>query len=444
VTSLLATEARKQAAEAERQGRDYREFSDFMLNRVLKLVDPMTVGGRPPTGKDFLDAANLSLEGLFGEQPLVEASIRTQLGETYRMYGEFESARSQLTRSLELQRRQSEVDPRLMVRTLTGLGWAYGEDLPMKSAEAIFEEAIATGTRRLGSDHPLTLEAWLGLGSLYVELSRYSEAEAISTNLMASYARLSDFTQSSLYANGILARTLSERGQLDRAETLLRQRLDTALALANMGTNHPGTLNTHWMLAHVLGLQADPLKSEEAEVLLRDALARQSTVFGGQEQQWYLMSQHELGVLLRRRGDLQRAEEQLAPCLATRVRRYGETQLWTIESLVELGWLRAGQGNLNEARSHFQRALTLANVELTTEHPIALNATHGLGVVALKEQQFQNAEPLLLSAFRGKLKVHGTNYPGTVDVRRDLAALYEAWGRADEAERWRADMGATP
>ena len=140
---------------------------------------------------------------------------------------------------------------------------------------------------------------------------------------------------------------------------------------------------------------------------------------------------------MRRRGDLLGAERYLTNCVTVRIRDYGESAVWTIESIIELGWLRADQGRLNEARSHFQRALALAKVEVSEDHPIALNAAHGLGVVALKEQQFQDAEPLLLAAFNGKLKVHGTDYPGTVDVRRDLAALYEAWGRAEEAERWR-------
>ena len=149
-----------------------------------------------------------------------------------------------------------------------------------------------------------------------------------------------------------------------------------------------------------------------------------------------MKSQQELGVILRRKGDLPGAERYLTNCVTVRIRDYGESAVWTIESIIELGWLRADQRRLNEARSHFQRALALAEVELSSEHPVALSARHGLGVVALKEQQFQNAEPLLRSALEGKLKVHGADYPGTVAVRLDLAALYEAWGRTDEFERW--------
>ena len=51
--------------------------------------------------------------------------------------------------------------------------------------------------------------------------------------------------------------------------------------------------------------------------------------------------------------------------------------------------------------------------------------------------RFEEAEPLLLVGLRRVEAEHGPDHDQTNAVRAHLAALYEAWGKPDEAQQYR-------
>ena len=50
------------------------------------------------------------------------------------------------------------------------------------------------------------------------------------------------------------------------------------------------------------------------------------------------------------------------------------------------------------------------------------------------------AEPLLVKALEGQRRVLGEEHPRTLESMNNLIKLYEAWGKPEQAEEWRAKL----
>jgi len=65
---------------------------------------------------------------------------------------------------------------------------------------------------------------------------------------------------------------------------------------------------------------------------------------------------------------------------------------------------------------------------------------HELGLLCTKQSRYAEAEPLLVQAFEGRLKKLGMEHPDTLGSLRCVIELYEAWGKTEKAEQWRAKL----
>jgi hypothetical protein len=58
-----------------------------------------------------------------------------------------------------------------------------------------------------------------------------------------------------------------------------------------------------------------------------------------------------------------------------------------------------------------------------------------------KEQaRYDDAEQLLLEAVKGRRLKLGDTHPRTLESWNNLIELYEAWGKPEKAEEWRAKL----
>ncbi|GAH49227.1 unnamed protein product, partial [marine sediment metagenome] len=54
--------------------------------------------------------------------------------------------------------------------------------------------------------------------------------------------------------------------------------------------------------------------------------------------------------------------------------------------------------------------------------------------------QYKDAEEQLLEVVDDCLDMFGEEHPSTVETIKNLIKLYEAWGKPDKAEEWRAKL----
>jgi tetratricopeptide (TPR) repeat protein len=188
------------------------------------------------------------------------------------------------------------------------------------------------------------------------------------------------------------------QGKYDQAAALLQEVVQARTA--QLGVGHPGTLLSKNDLATVYRAQG---KYDKAEPLLREAAdgAKQQT---GGDSPPYAGQLALLGVNLLQQKKYPEAEKVMRDCLS--IREKSEPDGWS-----------------------------------------TFNTRSMLGGALLGQKKYPEAEPLLLQGYDGmKQRRDKIPPPGLVrlpEALERLVQLYDAWGKKDQADRWRKELEAT-
>lgn len=109
---------------------------------------------------------------------------------------------------------------------------------------------------------------------------------------------------------------------------------------------------------------------------------------------------------------------------------------------VDIGWplshygyllLSGDEDRVAEAIPYLEEALRVRRASLPEGDYFTLVTAMHLGNAYRRQSEFANAEALLLEVEEGILAMAGPSAPGVIQVRKDLGALYEDWGKPDQA-----------
>jgi tetratricopeptide (TPR) repeat protein len=214
------------AIRATRAEQEAMAVNDFLQNDVLAQasVDGQirARGKADPdmTVRTALDRAAARIEGKFGKQPLVEASIRRTIGNSYYELGLYPQAQREFERALD-------VEHRVTLWTLHVLAGIYKDEGRLKEAEKLNGEAVQAQRRVLGAEHHDTLASELDQAAIYSGEGKYAEAEALDRDLLAvQRRRLGEDHPEPLLLRNNLASAYLEEGKYAQAEPVLRDLVD--------------------------------------------------------------------------------------------------------------------------------------------------------------------------------------------------------------------------
>ena len=292
--------------------------------------------------------------------------------------------------------------------------------------------------KKYGLGHPLTLDALDSLAGRYQSVGRMAQA-------LALYEQVRDEMVVKLSADH--PNTIAILEHLARMYVAFR-RTDAAISVAEhvrdsrmstLGAFHPHTIQTLETLglAYKAGKQPDKVLA----ALQQAATGLEKTEFV------HVRAGRIMGNLidcLEQAGQFDQADRWRQKWLATVKTRQGPDSLAYADA-------RYFEGeNLLMAKRHAQGAPLLReclNI-LETKHPPTWKAFHVrslLGGVLLGQKQYAEAEPLVVEGYEG-LKSRQAEIP-TLFARHFISEagerilrLYDAWGRPDEAARWRAKL----
>lgn len=92
---------------------------------------------------------------------------------------------------------------------------------------------------------------------------------------------------------------------------------------------------------------------------------------------------------------------------------------------------------LDKALKNYQLALAILQ-KVLPPGDIQISMTEGaLGECLMAQKRYHEAEPLLRSSYDGVKSKFGEQHQRTVQARQRLAKLYGAWGKPNEAARYR-------
>ena len=474
----MAVQARRITREAERANREAeaaRQVSGFLVD-LFSSADPDETGGEEVTVRELLDRGAQRIDVDLATQPEIRARLLQTMARVYDRIGSHRAAAQKATLALEISRRLHGGDPPALAESLGLLAAASGNLGNFDEAEALHLEALALRRRHFGSRHVEVAAGLDSLGELLRRKGKPSEAETTLREAVAIFEelRLGDDRR---WANALstLARILREKGEYGEARPLYLR------ALAMQRRLHAGP---HHDVADVIEEYASLLvqleRYGEAETLYQESLTIARQLFGAQDNPDAIGSLNGLGEVSFLRGEYQDSEGFFRRALEMRRRLYGEGHPEIATGLNNLGIVLQRQGRLEEAETLLRETISIDRRRLAEDHPELATSLHNLAQLLLRMDRpmdaealyaeaveiyrqaypeghwkqmrsqaglakclmargsFQEAEALLLEGHGFLRQTQGEAATPTRETADDLVALYEAWGRPEQAARYRA------
>jgi non-specific serine/threonine protein kinase/serine/threonine-protein kinase len=372
---------------AQENARVAETVSRFFSREVLAGADPRKAANPDLKMRDVLDIAAERVTERFAKEPLIEATIRQTLGDTYRSLGLFAKALPHLERAAELfATTVGEADMRAQ-QAKNDLAILYGKQGRFADAERAHKELLELRRRALGPDDRETLITAVNLGSLYNEAGRLAEADQV----------------------------LSEA----------RERMVSVL-----GEEHEGTILA---TQHLAAVYVSREKLAQAEPLLRSTIAHQEKT-RGQDHPYTIAAVVQLAHALAKHEKHEQAGPLYERVLEATLRRAGEDHLDTAIARFNLGvhYLRCGR--LADAEPVLVSAGARIEAALGADHPTTLTAKSFQGTVCYRGQRYAEAEPLFAAAAGGGRRVLKRTDPNLGTYYVDHGLVLHRLGRSEEAE----------
>ena len=442
-------------------------ITDFLENDVLGSIDK--AGIDEATVEYTLDAASKTLEIRFKDKPLIKASLCQTLGEIYRKLGEYEKAEQHLLRATEIYEKHLGEEHPDTLRASSNIGWIYYKQGRYHDMERLWSRILPIEQRV--SDAERQVYTMNGLAVTYYHLGRYTEAESLFKKALELIRREldeEDFWQTpSIKYN--LVRVYIAQGQYEEAERLVMKtlandrltvdRFGTALATIYQaqgqyakveplfvkalekvrqlrGDEHHDTLSRSYDLVQ---FYVDQNRYEEAESLFSKALPIARRLLR-EDHPLTLRLVNARAVLYTKQKQYDQAEILFEEVLKGRQRELGDDHPETLETINDLGILHRQQKHYEQAEKLLTEALEGRKNKLGADHPAYFESIHELALVYKEQGNYDKSEPLLLEALEGRRLKLGDTHPNTLESQNCLINLYEAWGKAEEANQWRARL----
>ena len=483
VAGFLADRVR-QAQETARQRdraeleRDRAEQVSTLLFDLFASFDPVEARGDTVTARELLQRGAQRVEGELADQPLVQASAFDTIGKVYQGLGLYDQALPLLDRALGLRRAELGEDHLEVAASLATLGSLASTMADYPRSEELHRQALAIQRQRHGEQHLEVAATLTALTLALLRQGRYEEARSHQQEALDIQRPLLDGDDPALATSlSNLGHVLFEQGDVQAAEELSREALEIRRRI--LGDDHPDVASNLHNLAVALARQGD---FEGAEPLMREALAVRHKILGEKHPDVASVL-HGLGSLLTRTGDLEEAEELMRRALAMRRELLGENHVDLAKNLSALASLLRVRGDLEAAAAHYREALEIGYRTIGRGHPGQAYALLELGQILVQLDKAREALPVLQEAYEirrralpeaspltalaatelGSCLTALERYPeaegyllegyrllgqelngarhGSRRPRDLLVALYEAWGKPRQADKYRASPG---
>ena len=399
------------------------------LNAADSLGDIYVAQGRTADAEKLLLASQAMREQVLGPDHPSTANGLGQLGTHYYVQGLYDQAEEQYARGYELLRRSLGSEHRLTLNMAGNLAGAWSSQGRLDEALELRETTFAAQRRTLGEEHPTTLMSMSNLATLLKALERYEEAEELHRENIALREEVLGHDHPDTWtARENLSGLLLWTNRLDESIELSEQVLEGRRRV--LGTDHPAVART----LYNLGVAADTAKDPEAargwfEQAYSVGVAAEAVDVAS-------YAQSQLAALSRAAGDEAGAMDSFLAAASARS-QFG------IEDAAVADWLHeagASAGRLedhDEAARLYGEALALRRELFGDGNITTLRSMIAQARALQTAGRFEEAEERALELHERLLESEGPDGNQVRQARGLLAGLYAAWGRPDEADRWR-------
>ena len=413
-------------------------INEFLTEDLIGAVAPSSQRGR---GKDvrLLEAVNEAARrieragqagGMFADKPKVEAAIRSTLGNTYRLLGEYDQSQRHLERARELLIKELGVDDPETLKSDYNLGYLYFDLSRNDDGVVLLEKTLERQKDLLGDEDRDTLRSTHLLALLYFWLSRFDDAEPLYRETLDIQRRvLGTADPDTLLTMVNLASLLYDsRNGFAEAESLLMEALETQQRVR--GEDSPDTIRIREEISWLYMVMFRPDKSmsweqETLEICLRILSPEHPDT---------LSSKYRVATNYHAFGQQNKAERLAREVLEVQRRVLPKDHLDTAWSILTLGWALHAQGRYDEALPLLKEASEMLNSISSDEEQWYLSSTVHLAQLLGDLGRDDEAIRRILNTMDIQERVLGTPHAQILFSKMRLAELYMAQDKHDEAQ----------
>jgi serine/threonine protein kinase/tetratricopeptide (TPR) repeat protein len=380
------------------------------------------------------DCLKLTKAKLGADDPATLVSMNN-LAEAYRVAGKPDLALPLLEQALTLQKAKRGADHPETLVAMNNLAAAYQAAGKLDLALSLQEESLRLLKAKLGPDHPDTLACMNNLATAYQTLGKRDQAlPLLEETWKLTKAKMGPDHPGTLSAMNNLAVSYWQTKQLDKSVPLFEELVD--LDEHKLGRGH---LNTLFAVANLGVNYKDVGRVNDAIPLLEEAnrAAKENPTLrwvGAQLLDAYTKVGETAKLASLLQAQLTEARRELpndSPELAGVLAHIGVTLL--------------EQKSWAEAEEHLRECLSIRAKALADDWR-TFNTKSMLGGALLGQEEYAEAEPLLLAGYEG-MKQREATIPPQAAMRipqalERLVRLYEATGDQAKAAEWKAKLDA--
>jgi serine/threonine-protein kinase len=408
-------------------------------------------------------------------EPLVQAELYQTLGGVYEKLGKLESAETLLRASLDTRRSRLPSNAPDVARSTAALALLRSDQARFEEAERLAREALTLARSTPAPDDAEVANSLAALGQILEQRGSYTEA--ITTLQQAVTLRSRPDADRSELAQTLyeLANTNFYAGHLDVSESLNRRVL--AIQTELVGDAHPLVAED---LINLGAIQHERGRYAEAESFYRRALEINRAWYGaGSYRTASTLTMLGRTLYLQKRYD--EARGLLTQALDIQEQVFGRVHPRVASALNDLGNVAMGQERLDDADAAFRRIGEIYRSIYGDKHYLVGIAASNLAGVYMARRDYVTAEAMYRQAAgifaraqspdhlntgiariklgrsllrQGRIAeaeseskagydiVSRQAAPGVswlISAREDLAAVYDALNRPEEAARFRAE-----
>lgn len=467
-TARLAEERDRARLEA----RKAEQVADF-LQGLFAVADPEQAKGESITARELLERGADRISTELADQPEVQATMMTVIGDVYRSLGLYAEATQQLEQAVRIREQLYGPDHPEVAEAYFQLAHVHHDDFDHQAADAALAKALAIQRQNFEPIAPEILRSLHLQAQTHSLHGNYARADSIYREILNTHATKSTLSEEAHTA--ILrdrAAVQRELGHFETAEKLYRKTLglnrriygevhpEVAIVLHALGDvlRHKGDLtgaeafyrqalimreklfgDVHpdigETLNHLARLLYNAGEYDRAEPLARRALAVRKHVYGDANVA-VVASSGCLAGILKEKGEIAEAEKLYRQNVATLAELVGEAHPYYAASLNSLAGTLFARGDLKAAERLYRRSLALHRQLLPANHVNLSNPLHGLGKTLVAAGRARPAESLLREAEERLRKNLPTAHWRIAEVRTTLGRCLTLQNRLEEAETY--------
>jgi eukaryotic-like serine/threonine-protein kinase len=370
-----------------------------------------------------------------GEDHPDTLTSKNNLAMAYEKVGRRDEALRLFEENLRLTRAKLGEDHPETLTSMNNLASAFRDANRLDEALPLYEKALRLRKARLGEDHPDTLSSIHNLAGAYQVANRLDEALPLyEETLRLRKARLGEDHPDTLSSMNNLASAYHEGGRSEEALPLFEETL--RLRKGTLGADHPSTLISMNNVAHAYQAAG---RLDEALPLFEDALRLRKARLG-EDHPATLISLRSLQEALLITQDFDAAKRAAEDWLLILEQQSKPDRPQVARANVSLAEALLGMESYSDARERVETTLGIDEIEGLQR----LRALNVKGAIVASMEKWEEAEPLLidsatvLSDQLSEMKINSRWYVPRACVR--VIAMYEAWGKLDEAARWETKL----